>query len=192
VIKDCNYRILDAPNYHPDYYCNLMTYNDSLQLLAVCLDQQCFLMDRDNRVMHLSTALNIDEWYCSVSLSECGTHSAIGSSSGSLLILDNQLQRLVRNLSLPNAEKILCSSWNDHLVSFGSSSGNIYIADVRVRNWLTKTLQHGDLSVCSVKWSPNKAKLATGANSDNAKIWDLQSDASIHTFEHSVNLATFT
>jgi cell division cycle protein 20 (cofactor of APC complex) len=68
--------------------------------------------------------------------------------------------------------RIGCLSWNQHVLTSGSRSGDIHHHDVRVAQHHVGTLKVHTQEVCGLKWNPDGRYLASGGNDNIVSIWD--------------------
>lgn len=63
-------------------------------------------------------------------------------------------------------------TWNSHILTSGSRSGDVHHHDVRIAQHHVGTIKFHTHEVCGLKWNPDGRHLATGANDNLVGIWD--------------------
>nr|AJR33117.1 cell division cycle 20 [Artemia sinica] len=165
-------RILDAPDLVDDYYLNLIHWSKNNHL-AVALSKQLYIWNAATGDISQIMETDGDEDYiCSVNWIKEGNLLAVGTAEGVVQLWDIEASRRLRMMAGHNA-RVGCLSWNEHILSSGSRSGNIHHHDVRVANHHVATLSGHTQEVCSLFWSPDGRFLASGGNDNLANIWDL-------------------
>ena len=165
-------RILDAPDLVDDYYLNLLDWS-STNTLAVALGPTIYLWDAaTGGINELMTLENDEEEYvCSLSFMNGGSHIAVGTSAASTQLWDVAAQKQVRAMN-GHSGRVSSLSWNNHTLSSGSRDTTIVNHDVRAREHKTATLCGHTQEVCGLKWSPDGRRLASGANDNLLCLWD--------------------
>ena len=62
-------------------------------------------------------------------------------------------------------------AWNSHTLASGSRDASIHNHDVRMSSHCVAQYVHHKLEVCSLKWSPDGTKLASGSNDNLVCLW---------------------
>ncbi|XP_076001126.1 cell division cycle protein 20 homolog [Genypterus blacodes] len=163
-------RILDAPELRNDFYLNLLDWS-SRNMLAVALHNSVYLWDASGGDITLLMNMEREEDYiCSVNWTKDGSYLAVGTSDCKVQLWDVDNQKRLRNMASHRAR--VCSlSWNDHLLSSGSRSGQVHHHDVRMENHHITTLSAHSQEVCGLTWSPDGRYLASGGNDNMVCVW---------------------
>eukprot|EP00127_Corallochytrium_limacisporum_P001684 Clim_evm21s77 gene=Clim_evmTU21s77 len=178
IIPQAPDRILDAPELMDDYYLNLLDWNAS-NLLAVALGPSVYIWNAGTgAIQHLMDVENggDDAYVSSVSWIQKGSYLAVGTDGGEVQLWDVEKQRMMRSMKGHTA-RVGAMSWNRHILSSGSRSGNIHHHDVRAREHHTATLTGHEQEICGLKWSPDGSMLASGANDNLLMLWDASTTA---------------
>ena len=133
---------------------------------------------------------NTDEHITSVSWIQKGNVLAVGNSKNCVELWDVQKQACLRQMKTTHNSRISSLSWNKHILSAGSRSGEINHNDVRVAQHRVGTLNFHTQEICGLKWSHDGRHLASGANDNLVGIWDANftndSNQPLHVFkEHT-------
>lgn len=72
-----------------------------------------------------------------------------------------------------------------NLIISGSKDCNIFVWDLRSRNFVSKFNSHQQ-EVCGVKWSIDGNMIASGGNDNVVQIWDFRADQNICKFKEHV------
>ncbi|XP_036410690.1 cell division cycle protein 20 homolog [Megalops cyprinoides] len=178
-------RILDAPDLRNDFYLNHMDWS-SQNLLAVALHNSVYLWNANQGDITLLMMMEREEDYiCSVSWIKEGNYLAIGTSDHKVQLWDVENQKRLRSMASHSA-RVCALSWNNHILSSGSRSGQIHHHDVRVADHHIFTLTGHTQEVCGLKWSPDGKYLASGGNDNLVLVWSgVDGGASaVHCFRH--------
>jgi len=185
-------RILDAPDILNDYYLNPLDWNASSNCLAVALANYVYIWNAGTGDVSPLMRLNSPEDYiCSVKWvsSSGGSQAAaggsnilaVGQSDGDVTIWNvDQLKRL-RTLK-GHTDRASSLSWNHHILSSGSRSGEIHHSDVRVPDHLVSSVKGHQREICGLSWSPDGKLLASGGNDNAIKIWSMNHNTPKSTF----------
>ena len=73
-----------------------------------------------------------------------------------------------------DASRVAAMAWNNHILTTGSRSGEIWFHDVRVADSHVATLRGHTQEVCGLSWSPDGRFLASGANDNLVNIWSIE------------------
>jgi cell division cycle 20-like protein 1, cofactor of APC complex len=169
AVSKVPYKVLDAPDLQDDFYLNLVDWGNS-DVLAVGLADCVYLWSRDTGNVKQLCKLDNDT-VTSVSWIQRGSHLAIGTSKGLVLIWDTVQERRIRVMSGHSA-RISSLAWNAHILSTGSRDRSILHRDVRLpHQWLRKLSGHKQ-EVCGLKWNPDTEQLASGGNDNKIFVWD--------------------
>lgn len=100
-----------------------------------------------------------------------GSHLAVGTSKGHVLIYDTLVQRRLRTMT-GHTSRVSSMAWNSHILSTGSRDRTILHRDVRSPSqYLTKLLGHKQ-EVCGLRWNSETGQLASGGNDNKVFIWN--------------------
>lgn len=83
---------------------------------------------------------------------------------------DVRQRKLLRTLS-SHSSRVGSLSWNGHVLSSGSRSGQLHHSDVRVAEHHVGSIAAHQQEVCGLKWSPDGAMLASGGNDNLLQVW---------------------
>uniref|UniRef100_A0A7N6C3Z7 CDC20/Fizzy WD40 domain-containing protein n=1 Tax=Anabas testudineus TaxID=64144 RepID=A0A7N6C3Z7_ANATE len=168
-------RILDAPELRNDFYLNLLDWS-SRNVLAVALHNSVYLWDATQGDITLLMKMERDEDYiCSLSWTKEGSYLAVGTSDCKVQLWDVENQKRLRSMASHTA-RVGSLSWNEHILSSGSRSGQIHHHDVRLPNHHIFTLTGHSQEVCGLKWSPDGRYLASGGNDNMVFVWPYVSE----------------
>lgn len=169
AVSKVPYKVLDAPELQDDFYLNLVDWGNS-DVLAVGLADCVYLWSRDSGNVKQLCKLEGDT-VTSVSWIQRGSHLAIGTSKGLLLIYDTVSERRLRTMSGHSA-RISSLAWNAHILSTGSRDRTILHRDVRLPAQYLRKLTGHKQEVCGLKWNPDTEQLASGGNDNKIFVWD--------------------
>jgi cell division cycle protein 20 (cofactor of APC complex) len=134
-----------------------------------------------------------EDYICSVSwIQHGGSQVAIGTAENMIQLWDAESGKLLRTMKGHNS-RVGSLAWNNHILTSGSRDTQILNHDVRIQNHIVGTIQQHSQEVCGLSWSPDGMYLASGANDNTLRIFDIASSMSsnvqpIHTFtEHQVD-----
>ncbi|XP_037132405.1 cell division cycle protein 20 homolog isoform X1 [Syngnathus acus] len=169
-IASTSEKILDAPDVRDDFYLNLLDWNSS-NIMAVGLSDCVYLWDAtQGNITHLLTLDNEADYITSLSWAKEGSYLAVGTSDCAVQVWDVSQEKCLRSMNSHSAR--VCSlSWNGHILSSGSHSGQIHHHDVRVAEHHIFTLRGHSQEVCGLQWSPDGRYLASGGNDNLVCIW---------------------
>ncbi|KAF3699353.1 Cell division cycle protein 20 -like protein p55CDC [Channa argus] len=179
-------RILDAPELKNDFYLNLLDWS-SRNALAVALHNSVYLWDAtQGEITHLMKMEHDDDYICSLSWTKEGSYLAIGTSDSKVQLWDVDNQKRLRSMASHTA-RVGSLSWNEHVLSSGSRSGEIHHHDVRMANHHIFTLTGHSQEVCGLKWSPDGRYLASGGNDNLVSVWPSVSEGGGRNGSQSVH-----
>ena len=165
-------RILDAPDIVNDYYLNLLDWS-AHNHLAVALGPHIYLWNAANGEIRQLLELDSPEDYvCSVKWIRQGNILSVGSFHGEVSLWDVEHMRKIRGMT-GHTDRVGSLSWNEHVLSSGSRSGNIHHSDVRISQHLISRLSGHNQEVCGLAWSPDGKFLASGGNDNLLNIWSV-------------------
>lgn len=187
-------RILDAPDFKNDYYLNLIDWSSG-NLLAVALNRDMYLWNAN--VGEISQPFSMEcsdepesesnDYICSTAwIQNSSNILAVGNSKNIVQLWDIQKQTCLRDMK-SHVSRVGSLSWNNHILSSGSRSGDIHHHDVRVKQHHVGTFKLHTQEVCGLKWSHDGRHLASGANDNLVSIWELSAishqSQPLHVFE---------
>ena len=177
TVSKVPYKVLDAPELQDDFYLNLVDWGNS-DVLAVGLADCVYLWSRDSGQVKLLCKLEGDI-VTSVSWIQRGSHLAIGTNKGLLLIYDTVAERRLRVMSGHTA-RISSLAWNAHILSTGSRDRTILHRDVRLPQQYLRKLTGHKQEVCGLKWNPDTEQLASGGNDNKIFVWEKMEERWVH------------
>jgi cell division cycle 20, cofactor of APC complex len=119
----------------------------------------------------------------SVSYSADGRTLAVGTNDACVQLWDVERQTMTRSWQSHNA-RVNALSWNDSLLTSGSKDQTIMNHDTRIRAPAISMFEGHTQEICGLKWSPNGQQLASGANDNTLKIWELRTTAPRFDLRH--------
>ncbi|KAK5130637.1 substrate-specific activator of APC-dependent proteolysis, partial [Cryomyces antarcticus] len=172
AVSKVPYKVLDAPDLADDFYLNLVDWGSS-GILAVGLGSCVYLWNSGSgKVVRLCELEG--ETVTSVGWIQRGTHLAVGTSRGVLLIYDTVTSRRLR-LMTGHSARIGSLAWNAHILTSGSRDRTILHRDVRSPSqYLSKLVGHKQ-EVCGLRWNADvgaNGMLASGGNDNKVMVWD--------------------
>ena len=177
AVSKVPYKVLDAPDLQDDFYLNLVDWGNS-DVLAVGLADCVYLWSRDDG--HVKQLCKLEgDIVTSVSWIQRGSHLAIGTNKGLLLIYDTVAERRLRVMSGHSA-RISSLAWNAHILSTGSRDRTILNRDVRMPQQYLRKLTGHKQEVCGLKWNPDTEQLASGGNDNKIFIWEKMEERWVH------------
>lgn len=177
AVSKVPYKVLDAPDLADDFYLNLVDWGSS-DVLAVGLGQSVYLWNRDTGKVNQLCQLEGDT-VTSVSWIQRGSHLAIGTTKGLLLIYDTVSERRLRTMTGHTA-RISSLAWNAHILSTGSRDRTILHRDVRSPSQYIRRLAGHKQEVCGLKWNADTEQLASGGNDNKIFVWDKMDERWLH------------
>lgn len=177
AVSKVPYKVLDAPELQDDFYLNLVDWGNS-DVLAVGLADCVYLWSRDDGQVKQLCKLEGDT-VTSVNWIQRGSHLAIGTSKGLLLIYDTVAERRLRVMTGHSA-RISSLAWNAHILSTGSRDRTILHRDVRLPAQYLRRLTGHKQEVCGLKWNPDTEQLASGGNDNKIFVWDRMEERWLH------------
>lgn len=177
AVSKVPYKVLDAPDLADDFYLNLVDWG-SMDILAVGLGPSVYLWNRETGKVNQLCQLEGDT-VTSVSWIQRGSHLAIGTSKGLLLIYDTLMERRLRTMTGHTA-RISSLAWNAHILSTGSRDRTILHRDVRLPAQYLRRLTGHKQEVCGLKWNPDTEQLASGGNDNKIFVWDKMEERWLH------------
>ncbi|KAF2769947.1 WD40 repeat-like protein [Teratosphaeria nubilosa] len=177
AVSKVPYKVLDAPDLADDFYLNLVDWGSS-DVLAVGLGPSVYLWNRETGKVNQLCQLDGDT-VTSVNWIQRGSHLAIGTHKGLLMIYDTVSERRLRTMTGHSA-RISSLAWNAHILSSGSRDRTILHRDVRAAPQYTVRLTGHKQEVCGLKWNPDTEQLASGGNDNKIFIWDKMESRWLH------------
>ena len=169
AVSKVPYKVLDAPELADDFYLNLVDWGSG-DILAVGLGPSVYLWNRETGKVNQLCVLEADT-VTSVNWIQRGSHLAIGTAKGLLLIYDTVAERRLRTMTGHTA-RISSLAWNAHILSTGSRDRTIMHRDVRQPQQYLRRLTGHKQEVCGLKWNPETEQLASGGNDNKIFVWD--------------------
>jgi cell division cycle protein 20 (cofactor of APC complex) len=167
-------RVLDAPEFRPDFYLNLVDWS-STNVVAVALGdvshfaclfdcltllQTVYLWNASSgAIQELCRSEQEGDYVCSVSWVENGSALAIGYANSTVQIWDVTRQKRVRTLH-GHDSRVAALAWNGNILTTGCKNGAIFNHDVCIADHHVATMQGHTQEVCGLKWSPDGKFLA--------------------------------
>ncbi|PRP87910.1 hypothetical protein PROFUN_02647 [Planoprotostelium fungivorum] len=166
-------KILDAPSLTNDYYLNLLDWS-SQDVMSIALGDTVYLYsDKSATITPLQKHEDI---ITSVSFSADGRTLAVGTGDACIQLWDVEKQTMLSSTS-DHAARVNALSWNGTLLSSASKDQTIITRDTRLRNPSISVMEGHTQEICGLKWSPNGMQLASGANDNTLKIWELRNSS---------------
>lgn len=169
AVSKVPYKVLDAPELADDFYLNLVDWGPN-DILAVGLGDCVYLWSRESGQVDQLCKLEGDS-VTSVSWIQRGSHLAIGTTKGLLMIYDTVTNRKLRTMTGHTA-RISSLAWNAHILSTGSRDRTILHRDVRQANQYLRRLTGHKQEVCGLKWNAETEQLASGGNDNKIFVWE--------------------
>ncbi|KAG9683327.1 WD40 repeat-like protein, partial [Aureobasidium melanogenum] len=161
AVSKVPYKVLDAPELADDFYLNLVDWGSS-GVLAVGLGDSVYLWNSESGKVEQLCKLTADT-VTSVGWIQRGSHLAVGTGRGHVLIFDTVTQRRLRTM-IGHSARVSSLAWNAHILSTGSRDRTILHRDVRSpQQYLTKLVGHKQ-EVCGLRWNSDTNQLASGGN----------------------------
>ena len=175
------YKVLDAPQLQDDFYLNLVDWS-SANTLAVGLSSSVYLWAACTSRVSRMCDLGSDDTVTSVAWSQRGSHLAVGTNKGDVLLWDVQADRLVRTFE-GHQSRVGSMAWNESdVLSTGSRDHSIMQRDPRSPAHYLERLAAHKQEVCGLKWSFDGQQLASGGNDNKLFIWNLHSRSPVLKF----------
>lgn len=133
-IAPAPYNTLVARNLCDDFYLNLVDWS-STNILAVALAQSVLIWNANTSSQCELVDLGEQNRVTSVSWSQKGQYLSVGTHDGQVQIWDVERQRLIRSDPGHNNRVSSCA-WSNSLIATGSKDKQIYVRDLRVRNYV--------------------------------------------------------
>lgn len=166
------YKVLDAPSLADDFYLNVLDWS-STNALAVALGREIYLWVATTGVVHRLCAIDDEPDGVSITCvnwSNRGNHLAVGLSSGDVQIWDAAASKCTRTMR-GHTSRANNAAWCGAQLATCSKDTNVYVRDVRASPDYHANLKGHRHEVCGLKWSPDGAMLASGANDNKVFVW---------------------
>ncbi|KAJ3257099.1 ubiquitin-protein transferase activating protein [Boothiomyces macroporosus] len=167
IIPNSAEMVLDAPNARDDYYCSLLDWASSGDLL-VGLANQSFLWNKNGTLQLVHETNDIDH-ISTVAFSPTPKNCGIGTEAGSLLVYDVSTNNLLHDFEDQDGVSALIWKSSTEMVT-GDPDGNIVHWDIRTSRNRILQGHHLDRVVGIAKSVDNV--IATGCNGNIVNIWD--------------------
>ncbi|KAA0158215.1 hypothetical protein FNF28_06334 [Cafeteria roenbergensis] len=166
------YKVLDAPALLDDFYLSLLDWS-ALDVLAVGLGPDLFLWNAATAgVTRLLGFEGEDETVTAVSWTESGRRVAVASSEGRVQLWDAETERQVRSFP-DHPQRVSTMSWANNLLATGGRDNTIRVFDARKGGRPVMRLSGHESEVCGLRWSPDRATLASGGNDNRVLLWSV-------------------
>lgn len=171
-ISKVPFKVLDAPALQDDFYLNLVDWS-SQNVLAVGLGSCVYLWSAcTSKVTKLCDLAQSEDIVTSVNWAQRGTHLAVGTNRGEVLLWDAIKCKKVRTMAGHSA-RVGTLAWTGPVLASGSRDRLIYLRDVRVQASFTDRLAAHKQEVCGLKWSYDEPSfLASGGNDNQLHVVD--------------------
>ena len=167
------FKVLDAPNITDDFYLNLLDWS-AKNVLAVALYNAVYIWSAETQRCQKLCQVEHDDSITSVGWSQSGSHLAVGTHRGIIMIYDTTGQGPVRKIGGHNS-RVSAVAWNQQIISTGSRDRTIMNNDLRAPQKINRLVGHKQ-EVCGLKWSFDNSQLASGGNDNKLFIWSLNSN----------------
>ena len=111
---------------------------------------------------------------------------AIGFSNGYIEIWDADRKVCIRQFK-SHITRVSSLSWNTHILTSGSISGDIHNYDIRIANQHISALTIHNHEICGLEWSPNGRFLASGADDNTGFLFKMD-----FQFKKLINLSNIS
>ncbi|KAF3934147.1 Beta-TrCP [Dactylellina cionopaga] len=165
-------RVLDAPGLVDDYYLNLMDWGTS-NMVAIGLERNVYIWNASTGTVSCLLESTPDTHISSVKWSNDGSFVAVGMGTGEVQIWDPEESTKIRSMH-SHSSRVGVMSWDKHILSTGSRSGEIINHDVRIADHKVASLVSHTAEVCGLEWRADGAQLASGGNDNLVNIWDAR------------------
>ncbi|ODV85712.1 hypothetical protein CANARDRAFT_27811 [[Candida] arabinofermentans NRRL YB-2248] len=170
-LPTCPDKVLDAPGLVDDFYLNLLSWS-SENILAIALENCVYYWNATTGAVDV--AAECHTIVTSVRWSDNGLYLSIGLDDGSIEIWDVETNSKLRSMS-GHDTRVGAQSWNEHILTSGSRSGQMYNHDVRISQHIIAELNNHTAEVCGIEWRSDGLQLASGGNDNVVNIWDARS-----------------
>ena len=164
-------KVIDAPDLADDFYLSNLDWSRS-GLLAVGLGSKISLW-KHAAAEELCDVRDVmkGDTVCSVNWTAGGSHLAVGTRKGGVLVYDAVKKKLVTHSKKVHASRVGCLSWRGDAVASGGRDKSIRVRDVRAPSHHVDLKAAHKQEVCGLKWSPCGDFLASGGNDNKLLIW---------------------
>ena len=158
-----------------DYYLNLLSWSQN-NILSVALSQSVYLWGAAlGGIKELMSLQGAEDYVSSVAwIQQGGNHIAIGTSENTVELWDAEAMKKLRTLR-GHQSRVGALAWNGHILTSGSRDTNILNHDVRIQNHVVGSIRQHSQEVCGLAWNHEGTQLASGANDNTCKIFDISS-----------------
>ncbi|GMM29075.1 ubiquitin-protein transferase activating protein [Martiniozyma asiatica (nom. inval.)] len=169
-IPTCPEKVLDAPGLIDDFYLSLVAWSGE-NLLAIALDSTVYCWNATTGAVDIIA--ECDQQVTSIRWSPDGYYLSIGLDNGNIEIWDMEAMKKLRTMS-GHTGRVAAHCWNDHLLTSGSRTAELFNNDVRIGKHIVASLDGHLAEVCGVEWRNDGMQLATGGNDNLVNIWDAR------------------
>jgi len=175
-------QVLDCPDLSRDFYFNLLDWGSS-NLVSVGLGNSVYVYDVAARLV--VRKLNNSETVTSLAFNQQNpSYLGVGSELSNLQIWDVEHGLPLRSMD-SHSGRICALAWNQSILTSGSKDTTIQHHDIRIRHHLVGISTNHFGEICSLSWSPDRSKLASGSNDNQLLIWqDGAFEDPLFTFTH--------
>ncbi|KAG7879611.1 hypothetical protein KL938_003664 [Ogataea parapolymorpha] len=170
-VPNCPEKVLDAPGFVDDFYLNLLSWSRD-NILAIALENCVYYWNATTGDVDL--AAECDSIVTSVRWSATGGYLSIGLDSGSVEIWDPEAGSRLRVMA-GHQSRVAAHAWNEHVLTSGSRTGQIFHHDVRLSQHIVSQLNNHTAEVCGIEWRRDGMQFVSGGNDNVVNIWDARS-----------------
>jgi cell division cycle 20-like protein 1 (cofactor of APC complex) len=163
------YKVLDAPSLRDDFYLSLIDWG-AKGILAVGLGNDVFLWN--SKTAAVSRLMDIKDGVAAVSWSESGKLLAVSSCKGEVQVWDAEAEKMVSRHRAAR-DRVSTLAWANSVLAAGSRNTNITFQDISMRNQTFSLVRAHSSEVCGLRFSPDRATLASGGNDNKIRLWSL-------------------
>ncbi|KAI5855539.1 WD40 repeat-like protein [Durotheca rogersii] len=196
LLPNAPFKVLDAPGLRDDFYCSIMAYSRTRNVLAVGLGNLLYAWSEPMGVTLLNAGLQDGSWLTSVAFSsDEGDKSilAFGRSSGMLFLMSlldgrppSSFSGVCPRFKIHQPAPVACLSWRPAVALRPSRSelnpGVLVktedLLEVARENWrgtmtLLARIKVHSQQICGLAWSPGGEQFATGSNDNLCCLFNV-------------------